>query len=36
MHLGWASVELNIARILWAFDVAPAKGKDGKDVEVDM
>lgn len=36
MHLGWASVELNIARILWAFDVEPVKGKDGKDIDVDM
>lgn len=36
MHLGHASVVLNIARILWAFQVNPAKGADGKDVEVDM
>lgn len=36
MHLGWASVELNIARILWAFDVEPVKSKDGKDIDVDM
>ena len=36
MHLGAASVSINIARILWAFDIKPAKDKDGKDVEVDM
>lgn len=36
MHLGSASVELNIARILWAFEVGPAKDASGKDIEVDM
>jgi cytochrome P450 len=36
MHLGSASVAINIARILWAFDVTPAKNKDGGDMEVDM
>ncbi|KAI1080805.1 cytochrome P450 [Whalleya microplaca] len=36
MHLGSASVELNIARILWAFDVGPAKDADGKDIDVDI
>lgn len=36
MHLGAASVSINIARILWAFDIQPAKDKDGKDIEVDM
>lgn len=36
MHLGNASVSINIARILWAFNVGPAKGADGKDIEVDM
>ncbi|KAI5865315.1 cytochrome P450 [Durotheca rogersii] len=36
MHLGSASVELNIARILWGFDVAPAKDASGKDVDVDI
>lgn len=36
MHLGLASVELNIARTLWAFDVKAAKGPDGKSAEVDM
>lgn len=36
MHLGAASVFINIARILWAFDIQPAKDKDGRDIEVDM
>lgn len=36
MHLGTASVELNIARILWAFEVGPAKNANGKDIDVDM
>lgn len=36
MHLGSASVELNIARILWAFDVTPAKDADGNDIDVDI
>ncbi|KAK7418150.1 hypothetical protein QQX98_004125 [Neonectria punicea] len=36
MHLGSASVAINIARILWAFEVNPAKGKDGKDIEADI
>ncbi|KAI0884201.1 cytochrome P450 [Annulohypoxylon maeteangense] len=36
MHLGTASVELNIARILWAFEVGPAKDASGKDIDVDI
>ncbi|KAH7310761.1 cytochrome P450 [Stachybotrys elegans] len=36
MHLGSASVTLNIARILWAFDIGPAKDEDGKDIDVDI
>jgi hypothetical protein len=36
MHLGSASVAINIARILWAFDVKPALDKAGKPVDVDM
>ena len=36
MHLASASVELNIARVLWAFNVGPAKDKSGKDIDVDM
>ena len=36
MHLGGASVTLNIARILWGFDVKPEKDEKGQDIEVDM
>ncbi|GKT88705.1 cytochrome P450 [Colletotrichum tofieldiae] len=36
MHLGAASVALNIARILWGFQVNPAKDEKGRDVDVDM
>ncbi|KAI2641388.1 cytochrome P450 [Hypomontagnella submonticulosa] len=36
MHLGSASVELNIARILWAFEVGPEKDASGKDIDVDI
>ncbi|KAF4466280.1 hypothetical protein FALBO_6862 [Fusarium albosuccineum] len=36
MHLGSASVVLNIARILWGFEVNPAKDEKGKDVDVDI
>jgi cytochrome P450 len=36
MYLGSASVAINIARILWAFNIAPAKDESGKDIEVDM
>jgi cytochrome P450 len=36
LHLGSASVAINIARILWAFDVSPARNEKGEEVEVDM
>ncbi|KAK4208371.1 Fumitremorgin C synthase [Rhypophila decipiens] len=36
MHLASASVELNIARILWAFDVGAAKDEKGRDIDVDI
>ncbi|KAI2608722.1 cytochrome P450 [Hypoxylon fragiforme] len=36
MHLGSASVELNIARILWAFEVGAAKNSRGEDIDVDI
>lgn len=36
MHLGAASVSINIARVLWGFNIRPARDKDGKDIEVDM
>lgn len=36
MHLGSASVLLNIARILWAFNVGAAKDAQGRDIDVDM
>ena len=36
LHLGSASVQLNIARILWGFNVEPAKDSNGKDIDVDM
>jgi hypothetical protein len=36
MHLGEASVSINIARMLWGFDIRPVKGKDGRDIDVDM
>ncbi|KAK8032225.1 hypothetical protein PG990_001959 [Apiospora arundinis] len=36
MHLGAASVNLNIARILWAFHVTPAKDEKGQDIDVDI
>ncbi|KAK3312975.1 cytochrome P450 [Apodospora peruviana] len=36
MHLASASVELNIARILWAFEIGPAKDEKGKNIEVDI
>lgn len=36
MHLGAASVSINIARMLWAFDIQPAKDKDGNEIDVDM
>ncbi|CCF40026.1 cytochrome P450 CYP2 subfamily [Colletotrichum higginsianum] len=36
MHLGSASVALNIARVLWGFAVGPAKDEKGRDVDVDI
>ncbi|KAK0609930.1 cytochrome P450 [Bombardia bombarda] len=36
MHLGAASVAINIARILWAFNIGPAKDGGGKDIGVDI
>lgn len=36
MHLGAASVTLNIARILWGFEVNPETDEKGRDLEVDM
>ncbi|KAK8040802.1 Cytochrome P450 monooxygenase COX2 [Apiospora phragmitis] len=36
MHLGAASVNLNIARTLWAFNVTPAKDETGQDIDVDI
>ncbi|KAF4977219.1 hypothetical protein FZEAL_6247 [Fusarium zealandicum] len=36
MHLGSASVAINIARVLWAFEVNPAKDEKNRDVEVDI
>ncbi|GAB1318353.1 hypothetical protein MFIFM68171_08563 [Madurella fahalii] len=36
MHLGSASVAINIARILWAFDVKPALNEAGEEVDVDI
>ncbi|KAK4448787.1 cytochrome P450 [Podospora aff. communis PSN243] len=36
MHLASASVVINIARILWAFDVRPARDEKGRDIDVDI
>lgn len=36
MHLGHASVTINIARILWGFNVGPAKDERGEDIDADM
>ncbi|KAL2020641.1 hypothetical protein VTK56DRAFT_8131 [Thermocarpiscus australiensis] len=36
MHLGSASVAINIARILWAFNVKPAVNEAGEDIDVDI
>lgn len=36
MHLGSASVAINIARILWGFDVRPGKDEKGRDAGVDI
>ncbi|KAI0603032.1 cytochrome P450 [Biscogniauxia sp. FL1348] len=35
-HLAAASVELNVARVLWAFDVGPAQDGEGRDIDVDI
>ncbi|KAI1335844.1 cytochrome P450 [Xylariaceae sp. FL0016] len=36
MYLGSASVLLNIARVLWAFDVEPAKDPGGQNIGIDI
>jgi hypothetical protein len=36
MHLGAASVAINIARILWAFNVGPGRNDKGEKIDVDM
>jgi hypothetical protein len=36
MHLGTASVSINVARILWAFDVKPSLNAKGEKIDVDM
>ncbi|AEO67375.1 uncharacterized protein THITE_2116283 [Thermothielavioides terrestris NRRL 8126] len=36
MHLGSASVAINVARILWAFDVRPALDEKGNKIDVDI
>lgn len=36
MHLGSASLMINIARMLWGFDLGPQQDSDGKDIDVDM
>ncbi|KAK3950572.1 cytochrome P450 [Pseudoneurospora amorphoporcata] len=36
LHLGHPSVTLNIARILWGFNVSLAKNERGENIEVDM
>lgn len=37
MHLGAGSIELNVARILWAFDVGAARDeKTGEEIPVDI
>ncbi|KAK3689256.1 cytochrome P450 [Podospora appendiculata] len=36
MHLGSASVAINIARILWAFNVGPARTEDEEEIDVDI
>ncbi|KAK4465348.1 putative cytochrome P450 17A1 [Cladorrhinum samala] len=36
LHLGQASVAINIARILWGFDIKPAKDESGRDIDVDI
>jgi len=36
MHLGSASLVINIARMLWSFDIGVQTGLDGKKLDVDM
>lgn len=36
LHLGSASVAINVARILWAFNVEPALDDKGNEIDVDM
>ncbi|KAH7363238.1 cytochrome P450 [Plectosphaerella cucumerina] len=36
MHLGSASLMINIARMLWGFDLGPQQDSDGKDIDVDI
>ncbi|KAK4142201.1 cytochrome P450 [Dichotomopilus funicola] len=36
LHLGSASVAINIARILWAFNVTPARDEKGQEIDVDI
>ncbi|KAK3903491.1 cytochrome P450 [Staphylotrichum tortipilum] len=36
MHLGSASVAINIARILWAFNVGPGRNEKGEKIDVDI
>ncbi|KAK4096660.1 cytochrome P450 [Parathielavia hyrcaniae] len=36
LHLGSASVAINIARILWAFDVKPVLNEKGEKIDVDI
>ncbi|KAL2193988.1 cytochrome P450 [Corynascus similis CBS 632.67] len=36
MHLGSASVAINIARMLWAFDIKPARNEQGGEIDVDI
>ncbi|KAK3986818.1 putative cytochrome P450 17A1 [Cladorrhinum sp. PSN332] len=36
MHLAQSSVTINVARMIWAFDIKPARDENGKDVEVDI
>ncbi len=36
MHLGAASIAINIARMLWAFNIKPALNEKGEKIDVDM
>jgi len=35
MHIAERSLFLNIARLVWGFDIRNAKDEDGRDIEVD-